>query len=98
MTNQQILEKYQALMVPAREAQERKNGEIAALCQEAGIEFCNLHNAMIGYRTGKPWTGVDYTKLLQVEEIAKHEFDEVITVQDGYREELRRWASLGENI
>lgn len=33
-----------------------------ATCAAAGLDVCNLHNAMVGLHYGKPWREVDYSK------------------------------------
>jgi len=60
-------ERYALLTAIAKRVQESRNNRARRLCAEAGLDSSLLgihpHNAMVSFRYGKPWKGINYSKV-----------------------------------
>lgn len=73
----------------SRMVNDRARKECAAAGLDPNLLGCHPHNAMCAYRDGKPWPGVDYSKVRKCLWLLNREFDARRIVDRWYAKHAR---------
>jgi hypothetical protein len=99
LTYQEMLRRYDVIHRKAKAVERliRKRMEVA--CKASGIDPCHLgtagHNAMIDFRNGRPWAGVDYHLLRKARWLAGKSFGPNRVAQAAWSRLYDEWRNGG---